>query len=120
MDPESVVRMKTGAAVAAPAPLIMIVEPALKPYQPIHRMKVPRACSTVLWPGISIGGGSGGPPQVGRRNLLYGGVNRPGRGPMTAAPTKLAMPPVKCTAPDPAKSRAPPLKAFGFRVESQP
>jgi len=66
----------------------------LKPYQPIQRMKVPRTWKGVDWPGI----GTGWPASS----------KRPMRGPMKIAPQSAATPPVKCTTPEPAKSRQPP------------
>mmetsp|Transcript_2069 Transcript_2069/g.5209 ORF Transcript_2069/g.5209 Transcript_2069/m.5209 type:complete len:216 (+) Transcript_2069:617-1264(+) len=70
------------------------VEPPLKPYQPIHRMKTPRIWSTELCPGMCTG-----LPSV---------SNRPIRGPRKAAPMSADTPPVMCTTPDPAKSTQPP------------
>ena len=54
-EAEIVVVAKIRAAVAVAAPSMASVEPALKPYQPIQRIKVPRACSTDEWPGRGNG-----------------------------------------------------------------
>merc|ERR1711965_1026054 len=54
-EAEMVVVAKTRAAVAVARPVIASVEPALKPYHPIHRMNVPSAWSTLECPGIGSG-----------------------------------------------------------------
>ena len=49
------------------------VDTGLNPYQPNHRMKVPRVASTVEWPGMS-------------RTTPVPGAKRPVRGPRKIAP----------------------------------
>lgn len=92
-DAESVVVAKMRAAVAVASCVMPRVEPALKPYQPNHRMKVPSACNTLEWPSIGIGFGlpsraQGQPPQTAREAPSSGSfmpvvMKRPWRGPMT-------------------------------------
>mmetsp|Transcript_126563 Transcript_126563/g.219312 ORF Transcript_126563/g.219312 Transcript_126563/m.219312 type:complete len:228 (+) Transcript_126563:974-1657(+) len=77
------------------------VEPALKPYQPSHRIRVPIATSVWLWgaKALSRAAWSSGDSSLGpKRSFL---------GPKIAAPTKAATPPVKWTTPEPAKSIKP-------------
>ena len=72
-----------------------IVEPWLKPYQPIHRKKVPLTVRGTEWPTR--------PHDCRLESLL----KRPMRGPRTAEPIRAAKPPVMCTTPEPAKSIIP-------------
>ena len=68
----------------------MSTEPGLNPNQPTKRMKQPMMAKGIEWPGIALG--------------LPSGPYLPMRGPMIAAPTNAATPPVMCTMPEPAKS----------------
>ena len=127
LDAARVVVHTTRAAVDADDPVIESVEPALKPYQPIHRINVPSAWRTDEWPGSGSGlSGRQQPHEAAHEAPSYGlpssaaVMKRPGRGPMTAAPQRAAMPPVRCTTPEPAKSITPPSKAFGFVTERKP
>ena len=87
LDAERVVLTKTGAAIAAVGPEIFNVEPALKPYHPIHKMKVPSACRTVECFAMGSGGGSLSLPHQGSRGFSLRSMKRSGRGPIITAPT---------------------------------
>merc|ERR550514_386913 len=87
---ERVVFIMTWAATSAvPADDIPKVEPELKPHQPNQRMNVPRTMRGC---------------ECGMNSAAFSGSNRPVRTPHTFAPTSAAMPPVRCTTPEPAKS----------------
>merc|ERR1719240_827952 len=106
---ESVVFIMTWAATSAvPASDIPNVEPELNPHQPNQRMKVPRTMRGC---------------ECGENSSAFAGSKRPVRTPTIFAPTSAAMPPVRCTTPDPAKSMYPPtgLPLLSFlKVSSQP
>src|SRR5690554_486415 len=68
-------------------------EPPLKPNQPIHRMKVPRAASGMLAPG--------------KARISPLGPYLPLRGPSSSTPARAAAAPAMCTMPEPAKSLKP-------------
>merc|ERR1719387_2404212 len=87
---ESVVFIITWAAtIAVPLSDIPKVEPELKPHQPNQRMKVPRTMRGA---------------ECGANSSAFAGSQRPVRMPMIFAPTSAAMPPQRCTTPEPAKS----------------
>merc|ERR1711871_1237037 len=87
---ESVVFIITWAATSAvPLSDIPKVEPELKPHQPNQRMKVPRTMRGA---------------ECGMNSPAFSSSKRPVRTPITFAPTSAAMPPQRCTTPEPAKS----------------
>merc|ERR1719261_800439 len=106
---DSVVFIMTWAATSAvPLSDNPKVEPELKPHQPNQRIKVPRTMRGC---------------ECGVNSSSFSGSKRPVRVPITAAPTSAAMPPQRCTTPEPAKSMYPPtgLPALSFlKVSSQP
>ncbi|GBE18820.1 hypothetical protein BMS3Abin16_01427 [archaeon BMS3Abin16] len=66
------------------------VLPALKPYQPNHRMKPPKTASAILWPGMARGS-----PSFPYLPIL---------GPSITAPMSAIQPPSWWTTEEPAKS----------------
>merc|ERR1719463_490225 len=87
---EIVVFIMTWAATSAvPGSDNPKVEPELKPHQPNQRMKVPRTMRGC---------------ECGENSSALSGSKRPVRTPITLAPTSAAMPPQRCTTPEPAKS----------------
>ena len=74
-------------------PSAVIVEPGLKPNQPIHSRKMPSIARVMLWPGMA-------------RALPFLS-NLPIRGPRKIAPINAEMPPTMCTTVEPAKSWKP-------------
>jgi hypothetical protein len=70
-------------------PVIDRVEPALKPNQPNHKIKVPITYKGTLWP---------------LKRCSFPFVNLPVLGPAQAAPINPDNPPTICTIPLPAKS----------------
>ena len=73
--------------------LAAIVEPGLKPYQPIQRIRTPSTASGMLWPGM----------VTGRPSSSY----LPRRGPSRRVPARAAMAPERWTTVEPAKSCIP-------------
>mmetsp|Transcript_7810 Transcript_7810/g.24871 ORF Transcript_7810/g.24871 Transcript_7810/m.24871 type:complete len:208 (-) Transcript_7810:591-1214(-) len=87
---ESVVFAATRPAVCAVASsCIEPVLPALKPYQPNHRKKVPSTQKGMLCPSKAVASAAS---------------QRPLRGPTATAPHSAPTPPTRCTRPLPAKS----------------
>ena len=81
------------AEIIVSSPVMLTVEPPLKPNQQNHRMKTPSAMAVRLWPGMARGVPA----------LLY----LPMRGPSIHAPRQAVTPPTKWTAVEPAKSWKP-------------
>ncbi len=91
--PAAAARVVVTATLAKSAPTAASVEPALKPYQPNHRMNTPSAPRVSEWPGMARG--------------LPLSSYLPIRGPMIETATSAATPPTRWTTPEPAKSRNP-------------
>src|SRR5690625_185729 len=94
------------SAISATPVVPSVVEPALKPNHPNHRINMPSAASGRLCPGMCRG----------LPSMPY----LPTRGPITSAPASAAHAPTECTSVEPAKSMKPSASSQPLPLNSPP